>query len=41
MKNYDEFLKAKELIKAVTPQQIKDCANKYFNDKYVISIIKP
>ncbi len=32
---------AKEKIKAVTPQQIKDCANKYFNDKYVISIIKP
>lgn len=32
---------AKEKIKSVTPEQIKDCANKYFNDKYVISIIKP
>ena len=38
---FDFNEKAKELIKAVTPQQIKDCANKYFNDKYVISIIKP
>ena len=32
---------AKEKIKAVTPEQIKECANKYFNDKYVVSIIKP
>lgn len=28
-------------IKKVTPQMIKDCANKYFNDKYVVSVIKP
>ena len=32
---------AKEKIKAVTPEQIKECANKYFNEKYVVSIIKP
>ena len=32
---------AKEKIKAVTPEQIKECANKYFNDRYVVSIIKP
>ncbi|MBQ8168999.1 insulinase family protein [bacterium] len=33
--------KAKERIKYVTPEQIKSVANKYFNDKYVVSIIKP
>lgn len=33
--------KAKELIKTVSPQQIMACAKKYFNDKYVVSIIKP
>lgn len=33
--------KAKEMIKHVTPSEIKDCANKYFNDTYVVSIIKP
>lgn len=33
--------KARERIKAVTPEQIKSCANKYFTDKYVVSIIKP
>ncbi len=38
---FDFNEKAKALISAVTPEQIKDCANKYFNDKYVISIIKP
>lgn len=32
---------AREKIKSVTPEQIKNCANKYFNDKYVVSIIKP
>lgn len=37
-----EFVdKVKQMIKTVTPQQIMDCANKYFNDKYVVSIIKP
>ena len=33
--------KAKELIKTVSPQQIMACAKKYFNDKYVVSIVKP
>ena len=28
-------------IKAVTPAQIMECANKYFTDKYVLSVIKP
>lgn len=30
-----------ENIKHVTPKQIKDCANKYFTDKTVISVLKP
>ena len=38
---FDFNEKAKEKIKAVTPEQIQECANKYFNDKYVVSIIKP
>ena len=33
--------KIRDKIRAVTPQQIKDVANKYFDDKYVVSIIKP
>lgn len=31
----------KEQIQKVTPEQILACAKKYFNDKYVLSIIKP
>ncbi len=31
----------KEKVKAVTAEQVKNCANKYFNDKFVISILKP
>ncbi len=38
---FDFNERAKEKIKAVTPEQIQECANKYFNDKYVVSIIKP
>lgn len=30
-----------ERIKKVTPEQIQDCANKYFTDKYVLSILRP
>ncbi len=32
---------ARQKIQMVTPEDIKECANKYFNDKYVVSIIKP
>ena len=38
---FDFNEQAKQKIKSVTPDQIKECANKYFNDKYVVSIIKP
>ena len=31
----------KEKVKSVTAEQIKACANKYFNDKFVTSILKP
>lgn len=37
--NYVEDLKEK--VKAVTAEQILDCAKRCFNDKYVISITKP
>ena len=30
-----------EDIKTVTPQDIKNCANKYFNDKFVLTVLKP
>ena len=33
--------KTKEKVKAVTSEQLQACANKYFNDKFVISILKP
>lgn len=32
---------AVEKIKKVTPKDIINCANKYFNDNYVVSILKP
>lgn len=30
-----------ENIKKVTSEQIQDCANKYFNDNFVVSILRP
>lgn len=33
--------KAKEKIRAVTAEQIQECANKYFNDNYVLAVLKP
>lgn len=38
---FDFNSKVKESIKTVTPEQIQACANKYFNDNYVLSILKP
>lgn len=38
---FDFHARAVEKIKAVTPQDIMDCANKYFNDKFVLSVLKP
>lgn len=38
---FDFHEKAAEKIKKVTPQDIMDCANKYFNDNYVLSILRP
>jgi predicted Zn-dependent peptidase len=37
--DYNERLRAR--IEQVTPQQIMDCVNRYFTDKYVLSIVKP
>lgn len=38
---FDFQQNAKERIKRVTPQDIMDCANKYFNEKSVTVILKP
>lgn len=38
---YDFLENTVEKIKKVTPQNIKDCANKYFNERYVLAILKP
>lgn len=32
---------AVDKIKAVTVQDVQNCANKYFNDKFVLSVLKP
>lgn len=38
---FDFHQKAIEKIKKVTPQDIMDCANKYFNEKSVLAVLKP
>ena len=38
---FDFHSKAVDKIKAVTPQDIINCANKYFNDKFVLTVLKP
>lgn len=38
---FDFNEKLKEKVKAVTAKQLQDCANKYFNNKYVLAILKP
>lgn len=38
---FDYTEKMKDLVKAVTAEQVLECAKKYFNDKSVLSIIKP
>ncbi len=38
---FDFHEKAVERVKKVTVQDILDCANKYFNDKFVLSVLKP
>ena len=30
-----------EKISAVTPEMVKECANKYFNDKSIIAVLHP
>lgn len=39
--DFEHIETVKERIKKVTPEQILACAQKYFTDKYVLSIIKP
>ena len=38
---FDFNEKLKEIIKTVTPRQILECAQKYFNETTVLSIVKP
>ena len=38
---FDFHEKAVERVKKVTVQDILNCANKYFNDKFVLSVLKP
>jgi predicted Zn-dependent peptidase len=38
---FDFMEKAVDRIKKVSVEDIKACANKYFNDKYVLSVLKP
>ena len=39
---FDFLEQVKTKVQAVTPQDLKDCANKYFTDEdYVLSILKP
>lgn len=38
---FDFHSKAVERVKKVTVQDILTCANKYFNDTYVLSVLKP
>lgn len=38
---FDFFDNAVAKIKSVTAEDIKTCANKYFNDKFVLTVLKP
>ena len=38
---FDYQSKVIEKIKSVTPQQLIECANKYFTDKTVITVLHP
>lgn len=38
---FDFNEKTKERVRLVTSEQLRNCANKYFNDKFVLSILKP
>ena len=38
---FDFHEKAVERVKKVTVEDILNCANKYFNDKYVLTVLKP
>lgn len=38
---FDFFENAIERVKKVTPEDIKSCANKYFNERFVTTVLKP
>ena len=39
--DFDFSQELKDYIKQITPEDIREVANKYFNDNYVLSIVKP
>lgn len=38
---FDFLEKTKQAVKAVTSEQLQQCANRYFNDNYVYAVLKP
>jgi len=40
-RNFDHQKNVIEALKKVTSQELKDCANKYFTDDFVLAILKP
>lgn len=40
-KSFDYMNESIENLRKVTPQEIKDCANKYFTDDFLLAVLKP
>lgn len=40
-KSFDYQKDVIEALKKVTPEELKDCANKYFTDDFVLAVLKP
>ena len=40
-KPFDYQTELIEKLKSVTSEQLQDCANKYFTDKYLLAVLKP
>ena len=40
-KPYAYQQEVREALKRVTAEELKECANKYFTDDYVLAVLKP
>ena len=40
-KSFDYQKEVIEKLKNVTSEQIQECANKYFNEDYILAVLKP